>query len=216
MSAPPRPRDSLLARAWRRLRYALHGRRAGLGRPVPVAALDHEYASGAWDHFFSAREAARHDALVALIRAARPRPRLLDLGCGSGRLASLLDPAALDDYLGVDVSEEGLARARALRLRAPLDRFERRDFETWAPEAGRFDVITFNECLGYAADPLKTARRFASALPQGGALFVSHFRAENHAAFWRRLARGFSFSDETTVSNEQGQTWDLRRLHLRR
>ncbi len=209
MSAATSP----LARFLHRLRYALYGRRAGLGRPVPTFALDNEYTSGAWDHFFGPNELARHEMLVNLIRQAHPHPRLLDLGCGSGRLASLLNPAHLTGYLGVDLSIAGLARARALNL--PHGNFACHDFEEWTPAPDSFDVITFNECLGYAADPLATALRFSKALPLGGALFVSHFRSTNHAAFWQRLGRGFTFPLERVVTNSAGQTWDLCRLQKR-
>lgn len=205
---------SLLRRIWRRLHHTAYGRRAGLGQPVPAAALDNEYASGAWDHFFSPDELPRHQTLLEILRAVADRPRLLDLGCGSGRLASLLDPNQLADYLGVDIAEEGLKRARALGRPAPLDRFERHDFETWSPPPGAYDLITFNECLGYAADPLATARRFAGLLPTGGHLVVSHFRHGNHAEFWRRLARAFTFEHTQIATNLRGQTWDLRVLRL--
>ncbi len=205
----------LVIRVWRRLRFALHGRRAGLGQPVPVDALDREYSTGHWDHFFGPDEKPRHDVLVELIRTAHPRPRLLDLGCGSGRLATLLATSELAGYLGVDISGEGLRRARALALPPPLDRFEQRDFEAWTPAPGAFNVITFNECLGYAPDPLRTARRFAATLEPDGALIVSHFRSGNHAAFWRRLARDFDFPTVRLVTNSKGQTWDLRILRFR-
>lgn len=211
----PAERSSFLVRAFRRLRHRLYGHRAGLGQPVPAVALDKEYASGAWDHFFGPDELPRHEVLLELIRAARPRARLLDLGCGSGRLASLLDSATLADYLGADVSEEGLRRARALGLPPPRDRFEKHDFEAWTPAPGRFDVITFNECLGYAPDPLRTARRFAALLPPDGSLIVSHFRSTNHAEFWVRLSRAFDFPVERTATNAKGQVWDLRVLRLR-
>lgn len=207
---------SLFARILHRLRFRLYGHRAGLGQPIPPTALDQEYATGAWDHFFGPDELPRHEVLVALIRAAHLRPCLLDLGCGSGRLASLLDPAALTGYLGVDISPEGLRRARALARPAPLDRFEQHDFETWTPAPGHFNVITFNECLGYAPDPLRTARRFAALLPPDGALLVSHFRSTNHAEFWLRLGRAFDFSDQRTATNAKGQIWDSRSLRLRR
>jgi SAM-dependent methyltransferase len=204
------PVPSRFLRLIHRVRYALYGRRQGLGRPIPPTALDHEYASGAWAHFFGPSERARHDELIRLIRAAHPRPRLLDLGCGSGRLASLLDPGSLAHYLGVDLSAEGLWQAAALRL--AHGRFERRDFEQWTPAPGDFDVITFNECLGYAPDPLRTARRFYATLAPGGGLLVSHFRSGNHAEFWRRLGREFDFPVQLVVSNDAGQTWDLRQL----
>jgi 2-polyprenyl-3-methyl-5-hydroxy-6-metoxy-1,4-benzoquinol methylase len=212
---PATPRRSLLSRVCHRLWFSLYGHRAGLGQPVPAAALDHEYASGAWDHFMGPDEQARHEVLVSLIHAARLHARLLDLGCGSGRLAALLAGQALEAYLGADVSEEGLRRARALSLPTPFNNFECRDFETWTPAPGAYDVITFNECLGYAADPLRTARRFARALAPGGTLIVSHFRATNHAEFWRRLAREFDFPVQQTATNAKGQVWDLRTLRLR-
>lgn len=206
---------SLLARAFRRLRFQLYGHRAGLGQPISPAALDQEYQTGAWDHFFGPDEQPRYEALVALITEAHPRPRLLDLGCGSGRLASLLDPAALAGYLGVDISAEGLRLARALARPAPLDSFEQHDFETWTPAAGFYNVITFNECLGYAPDPLRTARRFAALLPPDGTLLVSHFRSTNHAEFWLRLARAFDFPEQRIITNPKGQVWDIRSLRLR-
>lgn len=208
-------KPNLLRRLLHRLRFRLYGFRSGLGQPVPVEALDREYASGAWNHFFGPDEQARHEILLALIRNSHPKPRLLDLGCGSGRLASMLDPTALADYLGADISEAGLNLARKLNLAAPLDRFECRNFENWTPESAAFDIITFNECLGYAADPLRTARRFAAALSPDGALIVSHFRSTNHAEFWHRLAQSFRFTVERTAANEKGQTWDLRILSVR-
>lgn len=204
---------SFLARAYGRLRFALWGERLGLGRPIPAEALDREYESGAWDHFFGPAELPRHEALVELIRLAGPHPRLLDLGCGSGRLASLFSPDAVADYLGVDLSAAGLARARALGL--PHGKFQQADFEQWTPPADHFDVIAFNECLGYAPDPLRTARRFAATLRPGGALAVSHFQSSNHLAFWSRLARAFDFPASRVVTHATGQVWDVRLLRSR-
>lgn len=209
------PSPSLPVRIWRRLRFALYGRRAGLGQPVPSSALDNEYASGAWDHFFGPDELARHEVLVSLIQDAGADLCLLDLGCGSGRLAGMLTKTGLKSYLGVDVSAEGLKRARGLALPPPCDRFEQHDFEQWQPPAGTFNVITFNECLGYAPDPLRTATRFARLLPEKGTLIVSHFRATNHVEFWKRLTQHFDFTAERTATNAKGQVWDLRVLRLR-
>ncbi len=203
----------LVARAYGRLRFMLWGERLGLGRPIRQDALDHEYESGAWDHFFGAAELPRHEALLELIHLIAPRPRLLDLGCGSGRLASLLTPDTVSDYLGVDLSAAGLARARSLTL--PHGNFLQADFERWTPEPGRFDVIAFNECLGYAPDPLHTARRFAATLRPGGALAISHFQSTNHLAFWRRLGQAFDFSACRVVTIPGGQTWDVRLLRSR-
>jgi SAM-dependent methyltransferase len=89
----------------------IRGPRGG-GKPVPEDALDAEYTSGNWDHFFDEREAPRYAALASLIRAhAAQPPRLLDVGCGSGRLAAQFSPGELGGYLGMDLSTEGLRRA---------------------------------------------------------------------------------------------------------
>lgn len=201
-----------IKRAWNFFYYRLvHAPRGG-GKPVPATALDEEYRSGNWDHFFGPDELARHQLLLELIYAQSPRPSLLDLGCGSGRLASMIDPARISRYLGVDVSEEGLRRARALNL--AHGRFEIGNFETWRP-AESFDVITFNECLGYAKVPADTAVAMARHLSPGGHLIVSHYRWGNHEAVWQSLTRHFDIVGERTATNAKGQVWDLKSLRPR-
>lgn len=203
---------SLLRKTARHFYYRLiHAPRGG-GKPVPEAALDEEYRSGNWEHFFGPDEQARHEVLVELISSLGERPDLLDLGCGSGRLAAMLDPARLGSYLGVDISAEGLSRAEKLNL--PHGRFLKADFETWRP-SGNFDIITFNECLGYARFPARTARAFADHLSPDGRLIVSHFRWGNHEAIWRSLDREFAVAKERHVENGKGQIWDLKVLQPR-
>jgi SAM-dependent methyltransferase len=201
-----------LRRVWNYLHYRwVHAPRGG-GKPVPPAVLDAEYRSGNWDHFFGPDELARHELLLELIYAHSPRPSLLDLGCGSGRLAAMVSPARLSAYLGVDISAEGLRRARALQL--PHGRFELGDFETWRPVEA-FDVITFNECLGYARHPAETAASVSRHLKPGGVLIVSHFRWGNHEAIWRSLDKVFIVVAARTASNHKGQIWDLKSLRRR-
>lgn len=203
---------NILRKAWNFFYYRLvHAPRGG-GKPVPPSALDEEYRSGNWDHFFGPEELERHEKLLELIYAHGPRPTLLDLGCGSGRLAYMIDPSRIGAYLGVDISEEGLRRAKLLNL--PHGRFENGNFETWRPSTP-FDVITFNECLGYARIPAETAASMARHLAPGGVLIVSHFRWGNHAAVWKALAEYFTVIDERTATNPKGQIWDLKSLRLR-
>lgn len=200
---------NLIQKAWNFLHYRLIAAPRGGGKPVPASALDREYSSGNWDHFFGPDELARHEILVELVHAAHPRPRLLDIGCGSGRFASMLNPTRLAGYQGVDLSNEGLARARALGL--PHGNFHQGNFEEWTP-LDRYDVITFNECIGYASSPARTAVRFARSLRPGGVVIVSHFRFGNHSAVWRSLGKHFTFVTERTATNAKGQIWDLKVL----
>jgi len=203
---------SLLRRILQKLRHRFWLAPRGGGKPVPLQALDAEYHSGNWDHFFGPDELARHEQMVALILAQGPRVSLLDLGCGSGRLLSMLPPERLDAYLGVDLSTEGLKRAGSLGL--PHARFQQADFTLWRP-SGRYDVITFNECIGYAECPARVAADFARHLNPGGVVIVSHFRWGNHEAVWRSLEKYFTVVTARTASNDKGQLWDLRVLSPR-
>jgi SAM-dependent methyltransferase len=203
---------NIIHKAWNYVYYRLvHAPRGG-GKPVPPDALDHEYRSGNWDHFLGPDELVRHELLLELIYARGDTFSLLDLGCGSGRLASMVDTSRLNAYLGVDLSDEGLSRSQALNL--PHGRFLKGNFEEWRPTES-FDVITFNECLGYARVPAETAASMARHLKPGGVLIVSHFRWGNHEAVWASLDKYFTVVDERTARNDKGSVWDIRSLQLR-
>lgn len=77
---------------------------------------------GLWDYLHSREMAQGYDAMMMLsplaeldIQFCRSRfaapGRVLDLGCGTGRLAHALAPLGFD-YLGIDLSEEMLSVAR--------------------------------------------------------------------------------------------------------
>ena len=184
---------------------------AGYGRPVPAAALDQEYASGHWDHFFSFAELPRNLVLAGAINHFFPRePAVLDLGCGSGRLGTVFQRYPFSRYLGVDVSAEGVARAGALAL--PRMEFVEGNYETWRPE-GAFDAIAFNECIGYARDPAATLAAFRPHLRPGGLFFLSHFRFGSYAAQWRRMATVCATVEAAAVTSADGEkTWDIKVL----
>ena len=76
--------------------------------------------------------------------AAYREPRVLDVGCGSGRIGEFVLEAGASHYVGVDFSEPMIELARER-----LDRFGDRiellidDFLT-APVSGPFDVVLVN------------------------------------------------------------------------
>ena len=195
------------------LAYQLVRAPRGGGKPVPETAMDSEYASGRWDSFFGSEEAPRYAALVRMVRMAFPHPRMLDVGCGNGRLPSLFAPGELPAYLGLDFSREGLRRAEALQL--PGARFVHANFEEWRPETKAWDVIVFNESLGYARDPMLVAREFAAGLSERGCIMVSAFQYGNWRQQWARIDRAFEVTQAETVTNAQGQIWDIKALKLR-
>lgn len=181
----------------------------GLGRPIDKEALDNEYRSGNWEHFFSYDELPRQLVLAGSIHHFHPGGSVLDLGCGSGRLAQLSSPYGFSRYLGVDISSEGIAKARALGL--PGVEFMEASFETWRPPE-KFDAISFNECIGYAHDPGAILQAFAPHLQPGGHFFISHHRFGNTAAQWRRMESFCTVCASTAVMGAKGNIWDIKVL----
>lgn len=203
--------NGLAGKIYRHLRRRLVDTPRGLGHPVPAAAFDREYASGHWDLLFSPEELPRNQALLDFIAAHGAHASVLDIGCGSGRLAQLLVPHAPVRYVGLDLSPEALRRARALGL--SFGEFVLGNFETWRPApAETFDVIVFNESIGYARDPAATLASFAAHLALDGEFLVSYFRSGNYVPLWRRITSRFPVASATVVNNPRGQTWDIRTL----
>lgn len=184
---------------------------AGYGRPIAKEALDREYSSGNWDHFFGWDELPRNLVLAGAINFHFPEsPDVLDLGCGNGRLATVFQRYPFARYLGVDLSTEAIARARALGL-ARME-FIEGNYETWRP-GGKFHAISFNECIGYASDPAETLRAFSAHLAPDGLFFLSHFRFGTYAAQWRRMGTVCDTVHATAVMSADGQqVWDIRVL----
>ena len=106
---------------------------------------------------------------------------ILDIGCGSGNTATELAATAYQTYVGVDISEAALAKARRRSEdsdRQDKNRFECADFLTYVP-TGQFDVILFRESMYHV--PLSkvkaTLERYSEYLRNGGVFIVRLFAA---------------------------------------
>ena len=201
---------SFIDRSYRHFRRRFVDGPRGFGHPVPAAAFDAEFRSGHWSLLDSFDEKNRYETLRKLILRQHPRPRLLDAGCGGGRLGASFASEELTSYHGVDLSTEAIARAREHSPQGSL--LEQADLETWAPVC-RYDVIVINEVMGYLHDPAFTLGRLAAALEPGGVLIVSLYRWGNSKAIWQRVDRQFRSLDANVVTNTAGdKVWDIRVL----
>jgi len=141
-------------------------------RPQQVAAetWDREYRAGAWDYLAGIENVAGLAAVMGYCQHLAPRT-ILDAGCGEGLLAAKLKLLAYDAYLGLDISQEAIARARAA-LGDGRTRFEVADLHGF--ESGRpFDAVIFNQSLYYLTAPERVLARYAAMLAPGGHLIIS-------------------------------------------
>jgi SAM-dependent methyltransferase len=101
------------------------------------------------------------------------RPRVLDVGCGSGRIGEFVLDSGAAHYVGIDFSEPMLALARE-RLERFADRVEliEGDFHT-APLEGQFDVVLALGLFDYLADPQRTIARVAERCATEGCVVGS-------------------------------------------
>lgn len=107
--------------------------------------------------------------------------RVLDLACGSGRYAALLEAAGAAQVVGIDFSVAMLSRAAsAARVRGDMGRLPLR--------SAAFDLVVSGLALGHAEDLFACARETARVLRPGGVLLYSDF----HDEAWRAgLTRSF-------------------------
>ncbi len=146
--------------------------------------------------------------------------RVLDFGCGIGRVAAALAPHARE-VVGVDVSAGMIAQARA-RASAPNLRFEHSDGRTLALPDASVDLAVAADSFPFLvrAGVLDAAMaEFARVLTPGGDLLVFNwsYRGDDvgDVADARRVADRFGF-DAVRVGERPFRIWDGRGFHLRR
>jgi 2-polyprenyl-6-hydroxyphenyl methylase/3-demethylubiquinone-9 3-methyltransferase len=126
----------------------------------------------------------RRAFLLDGLRTATARPqqplRVLDVGCGDGRLTAAVAQAGFV-VVGVDVAEEPLRRARELhagidvRL-VPVDR-------DWALADASFDVVWAGETIEHVTDTAGWLSELRRVLRSGGRLLLSTPAHERLALF---------------------------------
>jgi O-antigen biosynthesis protein len=112
---------------------------------------------------------AEHLARYRLAARLAPGCRVLDAACGDGYGTAMLAAAGAVAALGVDLSEETVARAR-----------EKHGIEAAAGDVtalpfddGAFDLVVSFETIEHVADPLRALSELARVTAPDGALLVS-------------------------------------------
>ena len=139
-------------------------------------------------------------------RLIAPGQRIVDLGCGSGRFASLVIPEAAS-YVGIDFSRELLLAAAMYNDVLIPGRFRQADLRTCAiPDA---DVYVLLEVLEHLDDDLALLAR----LPKGSTLVASvpSFDSASHMQVFPSEANVWSrYGGQVTIEG------DIERIDLPR
>lgn len=109
------------------------------------ALWDKEFSGTKWDFI----DNTAGDCVYPNLEKYAKNGSILDLGCGPGNTANELSATAYESYVGVDISEAALEKARKRTVqngRASRNTFFQGDFITFEPNQ-KFDVILFRESM---------------------------------------------------------------------
>lgn len=138
--------------------------------------------AASWDHIRSLHVPdAAIEAEMKTLLGERPFQSMVDLGTGTGRLLELFAPLYRRG-VGVDLSREMLAVARANLERAGVTHAQVRLGDIYAPPVERDanDLVTIHQVLHYLEDPASAIREAARLLRPGGRLVIVDFAPHNH------------------------------------
>jgi SAM-dependent methyltransferase len=139
---------------------------------------DKEFSSSHWDFIDNTVGDCVYPHLEKHLRGGS----ILDLGCGPGNTANELAAGAYSTYIGVDISEAALRKARIRTEkndRAHKNQFVCSDFVSYAPRQ-KFDVILFRESMYHIrlSEVKATLDRYSRYLRDGG-LFIVRMNTSN-------------------------------------
>ncbi len=181
--------------------------------------LDREYREGRWSFLGNIREMSRHGIIASWMMGTENTAAVLDIGCGQGHFYRRIEPLGLQQYVGVDLSEEPLEKAQAV-INPDIAELVRADLREFSPDRAGFNAIIFNEVLNYAEDAADQVERYAGFLAPGGIIAVSIYapaRPESGAHkriadVWSRMNRDEwdVLDDVTLTSHIKDTTWRMK------
>lgn len=207
----------IVAQRLRYLWYLVAGASASPSRQLGAAWWDKDYRERGLARTEGDVELPRYLLVAGLVRHYAPGGSILDVGCGTGGLTIPLRSCgtARTVYLGIDHSELALQAARdGLAAHGAGDdpmnvfKFEQANFDEFELRE-RYDAIVFSETLYYAPDPLRTIRRYAEALTEGGVIVVSMWRRPSRRRTWSAVRSELRERSRSRVTVARRPSWDI-------
>jgi 2-polyprenyl-3-methyl-5-hydroxy-6-metoxy-1,4-benzoquinol methylase len=148
----------------------------------------------------------RGDLFVAAARSfVAQKGRILDYGCGPGRISALLAREGFR-VLGLDPSPAMIEQAKQQRLDGLEIEFQQCPRLPVSPQGAVYDAIVCSSVLEYVTEPEEFLRWFESVLRPSGVLIVSF---ANNRSLWRHWSR-WRYSHVYQAA--QLHTWSRRRF----
>ncbi len=145
------------------------------------------------------------EAAILAALPSTPHARLLDIGCGTGRLLELVAPHVAA-ATGVDASRDMLALARTRLAEHNLTHCAVRQADLYRlpfPDAA-FDIVTLQMVLHYAEDPAAALAEAARVLKPEGRLILLDLAAHERADLLKRLAHRWPGFDDAALNGLLG------------
>ena len=133
--------------------------------------------------------------------------RILDAGCGNGRVTALLRLAASEhtQVIGIDLVSANVAKENLRGV--PLVHFESRDLLEELSDLGKFDFIYCQEVLHHTVDPSKAFHNLSSLLNKGGEIAIYVYKKKAPAReyvddYIRSIISSMSYENAMNVCRE--------------
>lgn len=163
-------------------------------RGMKRAIWNREFANGRWKIL----DETPGDCVYLFLEKYGRQGRILDLGCGAGNTGNELRYDAYADYLGVDISDVAIERAREKSLANGRSRnhYCQSDIYSFVPPYP-CDVILFRETIFYI--PLPRIRgmleRYCRHLTPRGCIMVRMYDRVKYASILRVIEDHFHVND---------------------
>jgi len=159
-------------------------------RKITKVEWEKEFTTGKWDYLeTSPIERARHALIGMYVRCLAPKAKILDVGCGLGTTTDFLDKDQKRNYLGIDISDIAIKKAKKLKKAC----FKKFAFLRM-PIKKKFDVIIFNEVL-YYLDDAASFQHALKLLNKNGLVVISLYQTKkmkyNDRVIWETSRKFF-------------------------
>ena len=149
-----------------------------------------EYYNARWRTFEYANrlKMARAIAILgAMHRLKLNKPRIIDLGCGTGWLTAIV--AQFGPSIGVDLSDEAVREASR---KYPFVSFFQTDISSWNYPKGQFDIVISQEVIEHVENQAAHLDIAAELLRSGGYLILTTPNARTFYAMPRETRESWS------------------------